>query len=153
MKNKRFVELKECFSRALESQFAVDEVSNEPLPSGCALYELADARGENVRFFVLLLADPKTDRFTVEIAWSLKDRFPTYYLPGFLSDSPRDGEFRFRVGEFWGDHDYWWIPHQQVVPSGVDKDKIDNAARAAVGKLKDYLPEYIDEVCSTAGRD
>lgn len=119
------------------------------LPSDWCLYEFEDS---DISFFVVLAPNPKNDTYTVELAWSITKQFPKNLLPGFLGDPAVAGAFRFRIGEFWNDHDYWeFFAKREIYPeyNGLqDKEeaKLKSSAKYIVGRLSDFLPSYMHEV-------
>src|SRR6266498_585659 len=72
-----------------------------PLPSGTP-GSVAWLVGEDDRAtaYVILFFHQKTDRFTIELAWSSQKRIPdhTGKMPGEEGDS---GEMRFRLSRLW----------------------------------------------------
>lgn len=149
---KHYLEILEGeFTNLLRERLGFREVpeSGDLLPSDWCLYELD---GTDVSFFVVLAPNPKNDTYTIEIAWSKDKQFPKNLLPMFLNEPEVNGAFRFRVGEFWNDHDYWELfVKRDIYPEygGLQdnkKAKLKSSAKYMVDKLSEFLPAYLSKV-------
>ena len=92
----------------------------DAIPKGNRLY-LWDCRKDMYFYLLLTIATPtRGDAFTIEFAYSIKRKFPAtlplmhpFDIPesDICHDTPKDGEFRFRIGEFLqpGKDHWWWL--------------------------------------------
>src|SRR5689334_7678661 len=58
------------------------------------------AENENANAYFILVISPRDDKFTIELAWSLKKRVPEHMgkIPG---EEGKTGELRFRLSRLW----------------------------------------------------
>src|SRR5690349_4064347 len=104
MKSELAARLRKYFSAAIAHRFpSFKLLSTAQVPQGCRVYQREAS--SRISAFVVLAISPNVDRFTVELAWSNKGRFPALLLPmqpvpsprhnKLQADEPRDGEYRF----------------------------------------------------------
>jgi hypothetical protein len=109
--------LSRVFARRMAERFPQFEPEKATEASGGIMqYRWDPASG--LSFFLVMQPYEKTDDFTLEAGWSVKGRYPWNNMAGrpvedpvrgIPPDSPKDGEFRFRIGELWPPHDEkWW---------------------------------------------
>src|SRR6266542_3498571 len=112
-------------------------------------------KNEEVAAYVILFIDQKTDRFTIELAWSSEKRIPdhTGKMPGEEGNS---GELRFRLSrlwqptgfEIWYDLQYYADspesgPHSFFTAEGPCLQRIPVKVSRALDALKRYGLPYL----------
>ena len=73
-------------------------VAPTSLPSGWPGWLVGE--NEFASAYIILAVSPRTDRFTVELAWSVERRLPDF-IRGELGVAGRDREARFRISRIW----------------------------------------------------
>lgn len=115
------------------------------------------------RSYIYLTFAPLEDRFNIDIAWSLNERFPSGVLPTGPYEQPKNGDKRFRLSELWGEtkDPWWWVAEkpnwQAVIESGNPLEdppleecmpKVKPAVEDAVGRIVEFAIPYFGEVIS-----
>jgi hypothetical protein len=77
--------------------------------------------GDELSFFVLWLPHPKSDFFTIEIAWTTGGAWPADHFTMDPEDPPDDGAVRLRLSRLWDNKDPWW----EIVPEPSVFDDIE----------------------------
>jgi len=91
--------LRETFEKSLKERLkSAKRVSLKSAPSGSLAWLIDE--NEKAAAYVVLVISPRSDRFTLELAWSSHKRIPDQAekLPGEEGDS---GELRFRLSRLW----------------------------------------------------
>ncbi len=110
--------LKLAFEEKLKER--IESATRVALPAGPP-GSLAWLVGQDQRAtaYVILVVSPRDDRFTVEVAWSLKKRLPdhTGKVPGEDQD---EVELRFRLSRLWqptGFEVWYDLQHEEDYPN------------------------------------
>lgn len=131
-----------------------NEVHGLEIPAGCRVYACRSSC--TLAMFVALTVSPKSDKFTIEVAWSEKGEYPAKW--GGISlpeDEPRNGEMRFRLFRLWASDsrdDLWWsleAKHSTGHPSinGM-LGSVEECVRDAISKIQTYAIPYFRRIAS-----
>jgi hypothetical protein len=134
--------------------------------------------GGPIRMFIVLAIAPQFDEFIIEVAWSLKGRFPGFLHPmcpvavpehGIMeADAPVDGEFRFRLSRLWepGKSIWWRLKAQPDATDQILEDLIpgtiaeiqegarpvEEAVAHTIGAVEKYAIPYFEGVRKRHGQ-
>lgn len=154
--------MRSAFSKPLKSAFEdclkqrIKTAVRVKWPSGPS-GTLAWLVGENERTtaYVILFMHLKTDRFIIELAWSLKKRIPNRndMMPGEEGDS---GELRFRLSRLWqpSGFEVWYDlqyeadypdsgPYAVSIPEQPCLDRIPSKVKRALDALESHGIPYL----------
>ena len=116
-------------------QFVADRTENIPGVVEHYVWHVAPP----LRFYVLLQIHRTRNSFTVELVWTLRDRFPIL-LPLRSDTSPVVPEGRLRLGMLWDpENDAWWEPKPG---SWSNKEELLARVRPAVHDAVAGLVQY-----------
>ena len=97
------------------------------------------------------------DSFTVELAWSQKNRWPVAFnIEPILPEEPLPEEARFRLCRLWLDRDAWWQIRTPGFIVGVlrrgRRDPIGSQVEDSIQRLLEYGLPYFQRVAATLGK-
>jgi hypothetical protein len=112
-------------------QFSLLEGEN--IPAGCRVYRVQSASA--LYMFIFFQPHRKMDAFTLEIACSKAEHWPSYFVrvPVDLYEL-WEGEIRFRLARLWGNGDHWWYVGT--------KEEVKPTVAEALTKLEVYALPY-----------
>jgi hypothetical protein len=135
-------------------------ISDSNVPPGSRAFEWK--MNENLCSYIILFISPKHtsgDKFTIDVAWSTKCRFPSPRpcmnpFRNSRADPPQDGEYYARIG-FLGEpfRDYWWTVTNRQEESDrlefgeyCDKWIFTKTSPLVVDYVEDRVKEAIDRI-------
>lgn len=146
-----------------------DEAKDELIPQGCRLYRWRP--GGAVTFYLFLLIDPQSDRFTVEVVWTLTGQWPpTFRGWGAPDDQPTEGTVEFRLCRFWEPkQDIWWevarLPTMEdleraILTLGDYEEALENALPRveplvddAINRIEQHALPYFANIAARYGQE
>jgi hypothetical protein len=146
--------LKSAFEDSLKQRIKTAVRVPMPSPSPGSLAWLV-GEDEKTAAYVILFVSPRDDRFTIELAWSLKKRIPDRndMMPGGEGET---GELRFRLSRLWQPHGFevWYDlqydadypdsgPYAVSIPEQPCLDRIPGKVKRALDALEAHGIPYL----------
>jgi hypothetical protein len=117
--------------------------------------------------FVVLQFYENEDEFTVEIAWSQRQRMPEDCMVS-VNEKPRNGDWNMRLCRFWVDEGIWWeLAPRETLEEMVEKmeagrffdeyplekarKKIKPQVQDAIAGIRKHAIPYFRRICEQCG--
>jgi hypothetical protein len=140
-------------------------ISDPNVPPGSRAFEWK--MKENLCAYIVLLISPKRttrDNFTIDVAWSIKCRFPSprpIMSPFPIArsrteaDPPQDGEYYTRIGSLVEPYrDYWWtVTNREEEKKTLDDDEYFTKWILNSPPITDYVEERVKDAIDRIIRD